>query len=74
MASINGTVYSPGYLAESKATLLNVFYSIPIPLEIFSTALRLWAKLRTPAGGRLAFDDYFMIFATVCSPILSKAP
>jgi hypothetical protein len=52
--------YSAAYLAESKATLLNTFYSIPIALELISTTIRIWAKV-----GRMGFDDYLMIFATV---------
>lgn len=58
--------YSPEYLAESRTTVLNVFYSIPIPLEILSTAFRLWVKARPSAQGNLAFDDYLMVWATVC--------
>lgn len=57
---------SAEYLAESQATLLNVFFALPIPLEIFSTSLRLWVKLTKTSGRRLAFDDYLMICATVC--------
>lgn len=59
------TAYSPEYLAESRTTVLNVFYSIPIPLEILSTAFRLWVKARPSSQGHLAFDDYLMIWATV---------
>ncbi|ETS87820.1 hypothetical protein PFICI_01648 [Pestalotiopsis fici W106-1] len=55
--------YDPEYLAESRVTLVTVFYSIPIVLMILSTTLRLWAKLRTEPK-RLAFDDYLMIWAT----------
>ncbi|KAK5988810.1 hypothetical protein PT974_10304 [Cladobotryum mycophilum] len=65
MAASNGTYYSAAYLAESKTGLVNAFYSIPIPLEIASTAFRLWARTHGHSGFRLAFDDYFMIFATV---------
>jgi hypothetical protein len=60
---------SPEYLAESRVTLLNAFYALPIPLEILSTALRLWASRRPGKQGRLAFDDYLMIWATVCRPL-----
>ncbi|KAF3009242.1 hypothetical protein E8E14_009466 [Neopestalotiopsis sp. 37M] len=55
--------YDPAYLAESRVTLVTVFYSIPIFLMILSTTLRLWAKLRAEPK-RLAFDDYLMIWAT----------
>lgn len=67
-ATANGTTttatYSPEYLAESRTVLLTAFYSIPIPLEILSTAFRLWVKLRV-RGSWLAFDDYLIIWATV---------
>jgi hypothetical protein len=63
----SGTTYSPEYLAESKATLLNVFYSIPIPLELASTLFRLWVKLDPKKPARMAWDDYLMIWATVSS-------
>jgi hypothetical protein len=58
--------YSASYLAQSKATLLNTFYSIPIGLALISTAIRIWAKVGQHAHARLGFDDYLMIFATVC--------
>ncbi|KAI4867955.1 hypothetical protein F4820DRAFT_170150 [Hypoxylon rubiginosum] len=61
------TAYSPEYLAESRTTVLNVFYSIPIPLEILSTAFRLWVKARPSSQGHLAFDDYLMIWATMAA-------
>ncbi|KKK25579.1 hypothetical protein AOCH_000075 [Aspergillus ochraceoroseus] len=57
---------SPEYLAQSKVTDLIVCYSIPIPLEILSTALRLWAQ-QQPWRGGLAFDDILMIWATIVS-------
>ncbi|KAK6193743.1 hypothetical protein LQW54_012170 [Pestalotiopsis sp. IQ-011] len=58
------TNYDPGYLAQSRVKLVIIFYSIPIFLEIVSTTLRLWAKMRVEPGRRLAFDDYLMIWAT----------
>ncbi|KAI9372264.1 hypothetical protein BJX61DRAFT_542886 [Aspergillus egyptiacus] len=60
---------SAEYLAESKVIDLYVGYSIPIPLEILSTGLRLWAELCVHRNG-LAFDDYMMITATVVSVAL----
>ncbi|KAL4944964.1 hypothetical protein BDV06DRAFT_219771 [Aspergillus oleicola] len=65
MAS-NATVsaVSAEYLAESKVVDLWVAYSVPIPLEILSTGLRLWAELYAHRHG-LAFDDYLMITATI---------
>ncbi|KAI1765355.1 hypothetical protein GGR53DRAFT_529579 [Hypoxylon sp. FL1150] len=57
--------YSAEYLAESRTTVLNTFYAIPIPLEILSTVFRLWVKARPSSQGYLAFDDYLMIWATV---------
>ncbi|KAI2619196.1 hypothetical protein GGR54DRAFT_132364 [Hypoxylon sp. NC1633] len=61
------STYSAEYLAESRTTVLNAFYAIPIPLEILSTAFRLWVKIKTKSStkGRLAFDDYLMIWATM---------
>lgn len=60
------TTYSPQYLAESRTAVLNTFYSIPIPLEILSTSLRLWSvRTREADAKRLRFDDYLMIWATV---------
>ncbi|OTB01132.1 hypothetical protein M426DRAFT_323781 [Hypoxylon sp. CI-4A] len=59
------STYSPEYLAESRTALLNTFYSIPIPLVILSTILRLWAKARPSSQGRWAFDDYLIIWATI---------
>ncbi|KAI1135058.1 hypothetical protein F5Y05DRAFT_190816 [Hypoxylon sp. FL0543] len=61
------TTYSPEYLAESRTKLLNAFYSIPIPLEVLSTAFRLWVKARPSSQGYLAFDDYLMIWATMAA-------
>ena len=57
---------SPEYLAQSKVVLLTAFCAIPIPLEMFSTAFRVWVKLSPKVEGRIAFDDYVMIAATVC--------
>ncbi|KAI1503837.1 hypothetical protein F5X99DRAFT_373588 [Biscogniauxia marginata] len=66
MASSTST-YSPEYLAESRTGVLNALYSIPIPLEILSTAFRLWVQRRPAAGGRCRFDDYLIIWATIAS-------
>ena len=60
--------YSASYLAESRAALLNTFYAIPIGLTLTTTTLRIWAKVGHHAQSRLGFDDYLMIFATVCPP------
>jgi hypothetical protein len=60
------TTYSPEYLAESKVTVLNTFYAIPIFLELASTSWRIWSKTRTKTGNRLGFEDCLMIWATVC--------
>lgn len=59
--------YSPAYLAESRTNVLNAFYSIPIPLEILTTAFRLWVKARPSSQGHLAYDDYLMIWATMAA-------
>ncbi|KAL4791096.1 hypothetical protein BDV19DRAFT_315365 [Aspergillus venezuelensis] len=57
---------SPEYSAESRLTALYVGWSIPIPLMIISTALRLWAELHHH-GRSLLLDDYLMILATIAS-------
>ncbi|KAL4745590.1 hypothetical protein BDW72DRAFT_211229 [Aspergillus terricola var. indicus] len=57
---------SPEYLAQSKVLDLKICYSVPIPLEILSTSLRLWAELR-PGRNGLAFDDLLMVWATAVS-------
>ncbi|KAL3474063.1 hypothetical protein BJX99DRAFT_271916 [Aspergillus californicus] len=57
---------SPEYLAQSKVLDLNIGYSVPIPIEILSTGLRLWVELRPRRNG-LAFDDILMVWATIVS-------
>ncbi|RHZ64928.1 putative integral membrane protein PTH11-like [Aspergillus thermomutatus] len=51
------------FLAQSRVTEVTVAYSVPIPLELLTTGLRLWVKLRGPGGG-LSSDDYLMVWAT----------
>ncbi|KAI1383643.1 uncharacterized protein F4822DRAFT_440638 [Hypoxylon trugodes] len=57
---------SRGYLADRTA-LVNTFYAVPIPLEVFSTAYRLWVKAKPSSQGHWAFDDYLMIWATMAA-------
>jgi hypothetical protein len=59
------TTHSAEWLAESQATVVTIFFALPIPLEICTTAFRLWVKANKTATRRLAFDDYLMILATV---------
>lgn len=66
MAANSTAELSPEYLAESKVTLLNVFYSLPIALEVLSTFFRIWVKARPSSTAQLAFDDYLIIGAMVC--------
>ncbi|KAK8135984.1 hypothetical protein PG984_003924 [Apiospora sp. TS-2023a] len=61
----------PEYIAQSRATELNVFYSIPIPLVVFTTALRLYVRMATTPRASLAADDYLMICATVAAVTVS---
>ncbi|KAL4943157.1 hypothetical protein BDV06DRAFT_221496 [Aspergillus oleicola] len=56
----------PGYLAQRKVAGLYAAYSLPIPIEIASTSLRLWAQIWHHRKG-LLFDDFLMIGATICS-------
>ncbi|KAK8058186.1 hypothetical protein PG994_008634 [Apiospora phragmitis] len=59
------------YLAQSRATELEVFFSIPIPLVLLTTALRLSVRMATIPKGSLAIDDYLMICATVAAVAVS---
>lgn len=55
----------PEFIAQSRVTELEVFYSIPIPIVVLTTALRLYVRTATIPKGSLAADDYLMICATV---------
>jgi hypothetical protein len=63
----NSTSFSPEYLAQSKTGLVTAFYSIPIALEALSTGWRLLAV--SLSQGRLGFEDYLMLWATLCSMV-----
>ncbi|GFF25556.1 hypothetical protein IFM61606_09489 [Aspergillus udagawae] len=52
------------FLAQSRVTEVTVAYSIPIPLELLTTGLRIWVKLRGPGNVGLSSDDYLMLWAT----------
>jgi len=67
---VANATYSPSYLAQSKATVLNIFYSIPIAVVLISTALRIWAKVSRNVDARLGYDDYLMVFATIVTVAL----
>ncbi|KAK8065461.1 hypothetical protein PG997_012208 [Apiospora hydei] len=62
---MNASTPEAEYLDQSRATELNVFFSIPIPLVVLTTALRLFVRLAITPKGRLAIDDYLMLCATV---------
>jgi hypothetical protein len=64
------TTHSAEWLAESQTTVVTIFFALPIPLEICTTAFRLWVKINKTATRRLAFDDYLMILATVRTAVL----
>lgn len=61
---------SEAYLAETLEPVLVPLFAIPVALILISTGLRVWVKLTRTASRRLAFDDYFMIYATVCLSLL----
>lgn len=44
---------------------LNIFFSIPIPLVVLTTALRIYVRMTITPKGSLAVNDYLMICATV---------
>ncbi|RDW68982.1 uncharacterized protein DSM5745_08742 [Aspergillus mulundensis] len=68
MDSLSGAADSdPAYLRQSKVTAAYIALSLPIPIELFSTGLRLWAELRLHRRGNLAADDFLIIWATVVS-------
>ncbi|KAI1331213.1 hypothetical protein F5Y16DRAFT_360867 [Xylariaceae sp. FL0255] len=55
--------YSSQYLAQDRRPLVNSLYAVPIPLEVFSTLLRLWVKRQTE--GLIGYDDYLIVWATI---------
>ncbi|KAI0407087.1 hypothetical protein F4802DRAFT_605889 [Xylaria palmicola] len=62
----NTTVtYSAEFLAEDRRALVNAFYALPIPLEIFSTLFRLAVKASPHSDGHLGYDDYLILWATI---------
>ncbi|KAF4279875.1 hypothetical protein CNMCM8689_002986 [Aspergillus fumigatus] len=52
------------FLVQSRVTEVRVAYSIPIPLELLMTGLRIWVKLRGPGSVGLSADDYLIVWAT----------
>ncbi|KAK6832860.1 hypothetical protein PG987_007554 [Apiospora arundinis] len=67
MAIISGT---PEYMAEFRASLLIVFFALPIPIVILTTVFRLVVRLTVQKGG-LTCDDHLMIGATIAAVALS---
>ncbi|KAK8004519.1 dihydrofolate reductase [Apiospora arundinis] len=67
MAIISGT---PEYMAESRASLLIVFFALPIPIVILTTVFRLVVRLTVQKSG-LTCDDHLMIGATIAAVALS---
>ncbi|KAK9556806.1 hypothetical protein V6Z96_000111 [Aspergillus fumigatus] len=53
------------FLVQSRVTEVRVAYSIPIPLELLMTGLRIWVKLRGPGSVGLSADDYLIVWATI---------
>ena len=53
--------------AGSRVAAVIACYIVPIPLEICSTGLRIYAKQRQSKDGRDRFtiDDFLIVFATV---------
>ncbi|KAK7934740.1 hypothetical protein PG985_000235 [Apiospora marii] len=68
---MDAKVLDPEVMAQSRATELEVFFSIPIPIVIFTTALRLYVRKATIPKGSLAADDYLMICATLAAVAVS---
>ncbi|KAI3328106.1 hypothetical protein HD806DRAFT_350269 [Xylariaceae sp. AK1471] len=61
----NTMAYSAEYLAEDQTALVIALYSLPIPLEVFSTLFRLWVKASRMSEGHLGYDDYLIGWATI---------
>ncbi|GAP83770.1 putative integral membrane pth11-like protein [Rosellinia necatrix] len=61
----NTITYSAEYLAEDRTALVTAFYALPIPLEILTTLFRLWVKVSPNSDGRLGYDDYLIVWATI---------
>ena len=61
-------------LSESRTTTVNVCYSIPIPIMLLFTGLRLFIKLRPSSKNDMTFDDYMIIFATVYLSSINMIP
>ncbi|KAK8035489.1 hypothetical protein PG993_010484 [Apiospora rasikravindrae] len=70
---MNATMPNAEYLAQSRATELEVFFSIPIPLVVLTTALRLFVRLAITPKGNLSIDDYLMLCATVVAVAYNTA-
>lgn len=63
-ANSPGPELSPEYLAESKVSLVYIFFALPIFFEFTSTSLRLYVRAGV-LRANLAYEDYLMIWATV---------
>lgn len=61
-------------LNESRVTIVTVCYSIPIPIMITCTGLRLFVKLRPSSKNAIAFDDLMIIVATVSATVDPNHP
>lgn len=66
-ANSPGPELSPAYLAESRVSLVYIFFSLPIFFEVTSTSLRLWVRAAVLRSS-LGYEDYLMIGATVRPP------
>ncbi|KAI1347774.1 hypothetical protein F5Y01DRAFT_329197 [Xylaria sp. FL0043] len=61
----NTMTYSAEYLAQDRRALVNAFYALPIPLEIITTVYRLIVKASPRSDGKLGYDDYLIVWATI---------
>ncbi|KAK8099933.1 integral membrane protein PTH11-like [Apiospora kogelbergensis] len=60
---MNTSMPDPAYLAESRATEVIIWFSIPIPIIVLTTILRLYVRLATIPRSRLKYDDYLIVCA-----------
>ncbi|KAJ5103607.1 integral membrane PTH11-like protein [Penicillium argentinense] len=60
----SSTTENPDFLAQSRVSEVLAGYITPIPLELLTTGLRIYVKLRPSSKDRWAFDDYLIVWAT----------
>ncbi|KAJ5103612.1 hypothetical protein N7532_004141 [Penicillium argentinense] len=60
----SSTAHDAAFLAQSRVSEVLAGYITPIPLELLTTGLRIYVKIRPSSKDRWAFDDYLIVWAT----------